>query len=76
MKIRAVGLIGCFLALLMATPSLFARQEPPLACCSTKDECGTLRCCEWEFVADEPCSTVNSGYCQAACVRNTSVGEQ
>ena len=73
MTLRLAALGGCLITLLAASPSLFAEAETPLACCTLIDDCGLLLCCDWTLVAEEPCSTEDTGFCRATCVRNTNV---
>ena len=74
MTVRLTVLVGCLIALVSASPSLFAETEQSLACCTLGgDDCGLLVCCDWTLVADEPCSDENTGFCKATCVRNTNV---
>lgn len=71
MTLRVIGVLGCVLALLAAAPSVLAQEEVVLACCSNPSECGgSWVCCDWEVVAEQPCSSEEPGFCRAACVRN------
>jgi hypothetical protein len=69
MTLRVVGLLLCLLAMLLSAQSVLAQPELPLACCSKIGDCGLMTCCDWEVVADLPCSSEESGYCQWLCVR-------
>ena len=69
MRVRLAIVIACVVVLVGAAQSVLAQPEPPLICCTKIGDCEGLSCCEWDLVADLPCSEQEGGYCQPLCIR-------
>jgi hypothetical protein len=67
---RWVVLIGCLLAVIGGTASVFARSEPLWVCCSEASDCGSHFICCPDFVMGlDPCDGPDhSGFCVSLCI--------